>query len=218
MKRAQYITEIISFHKRNNTPYDINKLTDLSLTDLRKYIPNITNPEPQKEVEQKVEQKMEQKMEQKEEQKMEQKMEQKEEQKVEQKVEQESESESESESEEEVVDRREEVVVQPKKVKKIENTKKTLVEPISYYNTDEEDDFDHIMYIIESYENDIKHLLSLYDLKHLRQEDKDVIYDTYTTYRDELDEDIAPYTLDKKLKIVLRSVINRNRNIIQRYI
>ena len=74
------------------------------------------------------------------------------------------------------------------------------------------------MYIIDSYENDIKQLLSLYDLKHLRQEDKDVIYDTYTAYRDELDEDITPYTLDKKLKITLRSVINRNRNIIQRYI
>ena len=49
-------------------------------------------------------------------------------------------------------------------------------------------------------------------------DDKDKLYDAYCVYRDNLDEDLDNFELDKHLKSHLKSVINRNRCIIQRYI
>jgi len=223
MKRAQHITEIISYHKKNNIPYDINKLTDLSLADLKSYIHNTTTPkqeppkqeppkqEPPKQEPPKQEPIQEEPIQ--EEQEDEQEEQQEEQQEQEEQQQQEEEEEEEEEEPKPVINKRVSI-----KTKPVNINKRVETIPPKYYDTEEDEEFDHIMYIIDSYENDIKQLLSLYDLKNLRQEDKDVIYDTYTTYRDELDEDISPYTLDKQLKITLRSVINRNRNIIQRYI
>jgi len=223
MKRAQHITEIISYHKKNNIPYDINKLTDLSLADLKSYIYNTTTPkqeppkqeppkqEPPKQEPPKQEPIQEEPIQ--EEQEDEQEEQQEEQQEQEEQQQQEEEEEEEEEEPKPVINKRVSI-----KTKPVNINKRVETIPPKYYDTEEDEEFDHIMYIIDSYENDIKQLLSLYDLKNLRQEDKDVIYDTYTTYRDELDEDISPYTLDKQLKITLRSVINRNRNIIQRYI
>ena len=192
MKRAQHITEIISYHKKNNIPYDINKLTDLSLADLKSYIHNTTTPKQEPPKQEPIQEEPIQE---------------------EQDEQEEQQQQQEEEEPKPVINKRVSIKTKPVNINKRVETIHT-----KYYDTEEDDEFDHIMYIIDSYENDIKQLLSLYDLKNLRQEDKDVIYDTYTAYRDELDEDITPYTLDKQVKITLRSVINRNRNIIQRYI
>jgi len=216
MKRAQHITEIISYHKKNNIPYDINKLTDLSLADLKSYIHNTTTPkqEPPKQEPPKQEPPKQEppKQEPIQEEPIQEEPIQ-EEPIQEEQDEQEEQQQQEEEEPKPVINKRVSIKTKPVNINKRVETIHT-----KYYDTEEDDEFDHIMYIIDSYENDIKQLLSLYDLKNLRQEDKDVIYDTYTAYRDELDEDITPYTLDKQVKITLRSVINRNRNIIQRYI
>ena len=74
------------------------------------------------------------------------------------------------------------------------------------------------MYIIANYNKDIHHLVSLFDKHNMDNDDKDKLYDAYCVYRDNLDEDLDSFELDKQLKAHLKSVVNRNRCIIQTYI
>ncbi len=83
---------------------------------------------------------------------------------------------------------------------------------------EDDEDYDYIMYVINNYNKDIEHLVSLFDKYNMDLDDKDKLYDAYCVYRDNLDEDLDSFELDKHLKSHLKSVINRNRCIIQRYI
>ncbi len=85
-------------------------------------------------------------------------------------------------------------------------------------HTEDDEDYDYIMYVINNYNKDIQHLISLFDKYNMDNDDKDKLYDAYCVYRDNLDEDLDSFELDKQLKAHLKSVINRNRCIIQTFI
>ena len=203
MKRAKLITDIVAHHRQKGDNLDINQLTNLSIKELRDEMDKIINPpQPQPQQQQP------------------------------QTIEEETEEDETEEEEEE----KEEVKIQPKKkLINLRPQKKVLIQEKSKYkkstpieieppkrqtkrNTEEDEDYDYIMYIITNYNKDIHHLVSLFDKNNMNIDDKDKLYDAYCVYRDNLDEDLDSFELDKQLKSHLNSVINRNRCIIQRYI
>lgn len=194
MKRVEYLNAIVRHHRSNSIPYDINALSSLSIKELRDMSSSITPPKAKTIVLQPVVEQVEPQVEQ-----------------VEQVV----------EVVEPVVEKVVEPVVEPVKPKPSKKSVKIVEpEPIQEQNEadDLNDDVNYLMDLLNGFNNDIKHLTSLYDRKTLIEEDREYIYDAYNALRDELDTELSTFDLPRNLKLLVKSTLNRNKNLIQLYV
>jgi hypothetical protein len=196
MKRVEYLNAIVKHHRSNSIPYDINALSSLSIKELRDMSSSISPPKTQSVV-------------------------------LPQVVEQVEPVEPEQVKSVEVVEEvkaveKVEPVEEVKAVEKVKPTKKSvkIVEPEPVQNEVDElaDDVNYLMDLINGFNNDIKHLTSLYDRKALTEEDREYIYDAYNALRDELDTELSTFDLPRNLKLLIKSTLTRNKNLIQLYV
>jgi outer membrane biosynthesis protein TonB len=198
MKRVEYLNAIVKHHRSNSIPYDINALSSLSIKELRDMSSSISPPKTQSVVLPQVVEQVEP-------------------------VEPEQ-VKSVEPVEEKPVEKVEKVepVEEVKVVEKVKPSKKSvkIVEPEpAQIEVDElADDVNYLMDLINGFNNDIKHLTSLYDRKTLTEEDREYIYDAYNSLRDELDTELSTFDLPRNLKLLIKSTLTRNKNLIQLYV
>jgi outer membrane biosynthesis protein TonB len=200
MKRVEYLNAIVKHHRSNSIPYDINTLSSLSIKELRDMSASISPPKTQSVVLPQIVEKPEP-------------------------VEP---VEPEQVKSVEVVEEKPEKVekVEPveevKVVEKVKPSKKSVKiaepEPAQNEVDDLADDVNYLMDLINGFNNDIKHLTSLYDRKSLTEEDREYIYDAYNALRDELDTELSTFELPRNLKLLIKSTLTRNKNLIQLYV
>jgi len=196
MKRVEYLNAIVKHHRSNSIPYDINALSSLSIKELRDMSSSISPPKTQSVV-------------------------------LPQVVEQVEPVEPEQVKSVEVVEEKPEKVEpveEVKAVEKVKPSKKSVKivepepEPVQNEVDDLADDVNYLMDLINGFNNDIKHLTSLYDRKALIEEDREYIYDAYNALRDELDTELSTFDLPRNLKLLIKSTLTRNKNLIQLYV
>jgi len=194
MKRVEYLNAIVKHHRSNSIPYDINTLSSLSIKELRDMSASISPPKTQSVVLPPV---------------------------VEQVEPVEEVKAVEPVEEVKAVEPVEEVK-EVKAVEKVKPSKKSvkIVEPEPSQNEvdDLADDVNYLMDLINGFNNDIKHLTSLYNRTSLTEEDREYIYDAYNALRDELDTELSTFDLPRNLKLLIKSTLTRNKNLIQLYV